>query len=1024
MASSPNSDSDSRSGSRPQQDGSRRGRTGHRLRIALLAVVLLLGVAGTVLVLHIGSSGTKRPSPAPQTAPKQTGSASGTTTTTTTLAHSSWAAAGAGELQPAVPPQAVADPALDNVLAQQLGPGWIAGDSAYSTVLPDGRVAFAFSDSYIGTTQPDGIPTFTGLVHSSELVGTVTNLQSDYGGTYSAPQALIPDTFDPSGIWETAATYAEGDSQMIFVNEYKGPPGILTLRYDGRSGIAVMAVNGSGLPQLSSVALLPADAVTTWGSATMTSGGYRYVYGAVINGPNHSPTGMKVARVSLGQSLDIGLWTYWNGSRWVKGESNAVTVPTGNDLTGVVPNPEWQRVHRRVSASGRLLGYHGGSFVRQQPPGSVDYTPACVQHSRDTQIPQRNGILPDLPPRAFGEFGPARRVLQHRHGRGISGAREGHSLLSAPVPHSYRLMADHNFGSSPRHARCLRGQEQFNSNISDPRIGGTSGAAIPSGPGSGKKVNVGIGRASGHHSRRDRPRWREQPRGSAGLVVAFLALVTFATPVLPQAAGAASSRPNIVFILTDDLSWNLITPTIAPHIFQLEHEGETFTNYYVADSLCCPSRATIFTGLFPHDTQVTTNLPPYGGYTKFLSRGLSKKTFAVALQAAGYKTSLLGKYLNGYGDTGSGIFIPVGQKDTMTKANAPVPPGWNDWHVSNNTGYNEFNYYLNDNGHFHFYPRAIGTYGVDVLNRDAQKLIEKNAHHSPFVVEAATFAPHVPYTPAPRNADDFPGMTEPRNPSFGAQNTNPPGWLGQRPPLTAAQVQAIDGAYRERAQSVESVDKLLADTEATLAREGIAKNTYIVFSSDNGYHLGQHRILEGKETAFDTDIRVPLIVAGPGVPRGKVVPQVTQNVDLNPTFQQLGGVTLSRSIEGRSLVSLLHPSKASPPWRTVALLEHQGDTQPGDPDFQGAGSNPPSYDGIRVQAKHLSGFRGPVDATWVEYDDPQHEIEYYNDAKDPFQLHNIAGNLTKAQRTTLDGILVGLRTCHSTTVCWRAGLPQ
>ena len=108
-------------------------------------------------------------------------------------------------------------------------------------------------------------------------------------------------------------------------------------------------------------------------------------------------------------------------------------------------------------------------------------------------------------------------------------------------------------------------------------------------------------------------------RTGVAALVAFLTIVALATPVAPDAAGAASTRPNIVFILTDDLSWNLITPQIAPHIVQLEHEGETFTNYYVADSLCCPSRATIFTGLFPHDTKVTTNEPPYGGYTKFVS---------------------------------------------------------------------------------------------------------------------------------------------------------------------------------------------------------------------------------------------------------------------------------------------------------------------------------------------------------------------------------------------------------------------
>jgi N-acetylglucosamine-6-sulfatase len=495
-----------------------------------------------------------------------------------------------------------------------------------------------------------------------------------------------------------------------------------------------------------------------------------------------------------------------------------------------------------------------------------------------------------------------------------------------------------------------------------------------------------------------------------GLVVVLTVTSTMAVLQM-EAAAASPARPNIVFILTDDLSWNLITPRIAPHIFQLEHQGETFTNYFVADSLCCPSRATIFTGLFPHDTKVTTNLPPNGGYTKFLSQGLTKKTFAVALQRVGYRTSLMGKYLNGYGDP------------TMTKATAPVPLGWSDWHVSNNSGYQEFNYFLNDNGVVHYYPKGLGTYGVDVSNRYTQKFIEKNARR-PFLVEDATFAPHSPYTPAPRNSKDFPGLTEPRDPAFNAQNVNPPAWLGQRAPMTAAQIASADASYRERAQAVESVDKLLADTETTLSREGILKDTYIFFSSDNGYHLGQHRILEGKETAFDTDIRVPLIVSGPGVPRGRLVPEVTQNVDLCPTFEQLGGARPIGVVEGHSLVPLLHPAGTKPRWRTVALLEHHGDTQPGDPDFQGAGSNPPSYIGIRIQARHLPGFTGPVDATWVEYSDAQHEIEYYNDAKDPYQLDNIAGTLTKRQRATLHKVLEGLHNCHSAAACWRVGLPQ
>ncbi len=471
---------------------------------------------------------------------------------------------------------------------------------------------------------------------------------------------------------------------------------------------------------------------------------------------------------------------------------------------------------------------------------------------------------------------------------------------------------------------------------------------------------------------------------------------------------AAGSRPNIVFILTDDLSLNLITEQFAPHIVQLEHDGETFSNYFVADSLCCPSRSTIFTGLFPHDTKVTTNLPPNGGFDKFQSEHLESRTFAVALKGRGYSSSMLGKYLNGYGDP------------KLSAATAPIPLGWADWHVSNSTGYAELNFVLNDNGAYDHYD-GPSNYGVDVLNTDAQTFIRQHAH-SPFMVEAATFAPHQPYTPAPRNANDFPGLTEPRDPSFNAQTANPPTWLGQRKPLGPKQIAVIDDAYRKRAQAVESVDKLLADTEATLAAEHLTNDTYIVFSSDNGYHLGQHRLARGKQTAFDTDIHVPLIVDGPGVPHGRTVPQLVQNVDLAPTFESLAGLTPAASVEGRSLLPLLHPGSA-PAWRTVGLVEHQGDDQPSDPDYEGGGSDPTTYKAIRIEAPRLPHFSGPVDAVYVEYQNAAHELEYYDIAKDPYELTNIADQLTTAQKSELHHILDELSTCHSGAACWKAASP-
>lgn len=503
--------------------------------------------------------------------------------------------------------------------------------------------------------------------------------------------------------------------------------------------------------------------------------------------------------------------------------------------------------------------------------------------------------------------------------------------------------------------------------------------------------------------------------GIALLLAGALALIgLLAGSATEPRAAAADKRPNIVFILADDLSWDLINSRFTPNIARLQKRGETFSRYFVADSLCCPSRATIFTGLFPHDTKVETNIGPTGGYQRFQSEQLDQRTYAVAMRRRGYRASMLGKYLNGYGDP------------AMTSATAPIPPGWSDWHVSNSTGYFEFNYLLNDNGTFNTYGSTPSDYGVDVLGSDARSFITRSKG-KPFVMEVATFAPHAPYTPAPRNAGDFPGLRAPRDASFDKNNTNPPAWLGDRKPLTPRQLAVIDGSYRRRAQAMEAVDKLVGDVEAALAAEHLARNTYIVFSSDNGYHLGQHRLTRGKQTAFDTDIRVPLIVAGPGVPKGRTVPQVAQNVDLYPTFVQLAGGKDTRPVDGHSLVPLLHPQKRGPRWRTVALVEHKGlNRDPNDPDFEDGrrGGNPTTYEAIRLSGARLRSFRRPLNAVYVEYKDAARELEYYDIRRDPTERHNIANRLTGAQRAQLHKVLVRLERCHDARVCWRAALPQ
>ena len=459
----------------------------------------------------------------------------------------------------------------------------------------------------------------------------------------------------------------------------------------------------------------------------------------------------------------------------------------------------------------------------------------------------------------------------------------------------------------------------------------------------------------------------------------------------------APGRPNIVFVLTDDLSWNLIR--YMPHVLAMQRHGESFANYFVTDSLCCPSRASIFTGRFPHNTHITSNGPPYGGFSRFYELGEEQQTFNLALWRTGYETAMMGKYLNGY--------QPDGREGVPADY---VPAGWSDWDVAGD-GYPEFDYTLNENGHPTRYGSQPSEYLTDVLARKGLDFIDQASEaHRPFMLELATFSPHAPFVPAPRNENDFPGLEAPRDPAFDAPNTGAPAWLSHFAPLTAQQIEEINEQFRRRAQSVQAVDNMIALIEARLAERGLARNTYIVFSSDNGLHMGQHRLMPGKQTAFDTDIRVPLIVVGPGVPAGRTVGAMSENIDLCPTFERLTGAPVGATVDGRSLVGLLHGQRLREAWRSEVLIEHHGPVlDAGDPDLptRGAG-NPPSYEALRTPA-----------SLYVEYT-ATGEREYYNLRSDPFELHNLATHLSLAHERRLHRTLMAIAHCRGQGACWRA----
>jgi N-acetylglucosamine-6-sulfatase len=473
-------------------------------------------------------------------------------------------------------------------------------------------------------------------------------------------------------------------------------------------------------------------------------------------------------------------------------------------------------------------------------------------------------------------------------------------------------------------------------------------------------------------------------------------------PTTSSAAGVGKStpkRPNIIFVLTDDLSWNLVP--YMPHVLAMQRRGETFSNYFVTDSLCCPSRASIFTGRFPHNTHVTSNGPPYGGFRVFHERGEELHTFATALQSRGYETAMMGKYLNGYQPGGN-----AAGEGSMPAS--PLPAGWNEWDVAGN-GYPEFGYTLNENGQPGEYGLQAHEYLTDVLARKGLDFIDHAANaRRPFLLELATFAPHSPFTPAPRDEGDFPGLMAPRTLAFDAATTGAPAWLSHFTPLEARQIEEIDADFRRRAQSVQAVDGMIAAIEAKLTARGLVRNTYIVFSSDNGLHMGEHRLMPGKQTAFDTDIRVPLIVVGPGVPADRTVEAMSENIDLCPTFERLAGAPVGPNVDGHSLVELLHGQPLHGAWRGEILVEHHGpDLAPTDPDLptRGAG-NPSSYEALRTPS-----------SLYVEY--VTGEREYYNLRTDPFELHNIAAHLSTVHAQRLHRTLLAIESCHGQGSCWR-----
>ena len=445
------------------------------------------------------------------------------------------------------------------------------------------------------------------------------------------------------------------------------------------------------------------------------------------------------------------------------------------------------------------------------------------------------------------------------------------------------------------------------------------------------------------------------------------------------AAPPGGPRPNILFIQADDLDYGLFEHMVK--VRQLITEpGMEFAKHYASLPLCAPSRATMLRGQYAHNTRVMDNQHPYGGFDRLFLDGLEASTLATWLQGSGYRTGYMGKYLNGY----------PGEK--VSAGLTYIPPGWNDWFVPNGgDAYRQLVYTVNDNGNTLSFDGDPRTHFHDVLTQQASRFLRQAASDPvgrPFFLCVNPYLPHGPSMAPGRYLELLPEVRLPRSPNFNeADVSDKPSWVRKLPLLDAPTIEGMQRLYRRRRQSALALDDLVQTLMQVLGSTGQLANTYVFFTSDNGHYQGQHRIKVDKRRVYDEDLRVPLVLRGPGIAAGRRVHQLTANVDLAPTIAQMAGMTPPGFVDGRSLVPLL-AGAAPARWRASLLLESQ----------------PPEVNSIYLS---YSGLRTTNHRTFALYE--YGFGEYYDMRIDPYQLVNCYTTMEAKLKAALREQLRALR---------------
>ena len=440
---------------------------------------------------------------------------------------------------------------------------------------------------------------------------------------------------------------------------------------------------------------------------------------------------------------------------------------------------------------------------------------------------------------------------------------------------------------------------------------------------------------------------------------------------------SSANTPNILFILTDDQDTESMT-RMANVEKLLVDKGISFENAFATTPLCCPSRVSFLRGQYAHNHGVLLNYDSpqlRGGYEGFRALGLQDSTVATWLDDAGYDTFYAGKFLNGYEDT------------------TYVPPGWDEWYAF--SGHPHRNKYaVNENGELKTYSQA-NKHDTYYLRGKAEAFIRDHAQGgAPWFAVVATHAPHNPNTWAPEFRHSYDRSTMPKPPSYNeADVSDKPTWIRVHPRLDPQCGTAkgnpdcneeMTKTWRARLKSLISVDDMVEDLVRTLEETGQLERTYVVFASDNGFVLFQHRVYS-KGAPYEEIQGVPFVVRGPDVRRGIVSQELVANIDLAPTIADWAGIQAPEYVDGRSLVPVLEGTTTS--WRRWLLFEHFLHDHP--------------YVGVRTAAGE----------SYIEYEDG--EKEYYDLRVDPWQLRSTHADLKNAERlATLSATLSDLKGCR------------